>query len=69
VGKPAEAFPDGLICCSVKANSHIAILRTMAGAGMGFDVVSRGEIVRVLKAGAEPSRVVFAGVGKTDDEM
>jgi diaminopimelate decarboxylase len=67
--KLAAAFPDALICYSVKANSSLSILRTMSGVGSGFDVVSGGEIYRVLKIGGDPSKVVFAGVGKTDNEL
>jgi len=58
-----------LICYSVKANSNISILGLLAGAGCGFDIVSGGELYRALKAGAAPSKVVFAGVGKTPDEI
>lgn len=63
----AEAEP--LVCYSVKANGNLGILRTMAEAGSGFDVVSGGELYRVLKAAGDPARTVFAGVGKTDDEL
>jgi diaminopimelate decarboxylase len=63
----AEAQP--LICYSVKANSNLAILKIMAAAGAGFDVVSGGELYRALKAGAEPKKIVFAGVGKTQEEI
>jgi diaminopimelate decarboxylase len=65
----AFAWADPMICYSVKACSNLAVLRLMAGEGAGFDVVSGGEIQRVLKAGGDPSRVVFAGVGKTDEEI
>lgn len=58
-----------LICYSVKANSNLSILRLLGEAGAGFDIVSAGELARVLRAGADPSRVVFSGVGKTADEM
>jgi diaminopimelate decarboxylase len=54
---------------SVKANSNLALLRRLAGLGAGFDVVSGGELLRVLRAGADPSLVVFAGVGKTAAEL
>jgi diaminopimelate decarboxylase len=57
------------ICYSVKACGNINILRFMAEAGSGFDVVSGGELYRVLQAGGEASKVVYAGVGKTDAEM
>lgn len=58
-----------LICYSVKANSSLRILRLLGEAGAGFDIVSAGELARVLRAGADPSRVVFSGVGKTAEEM
>ena len=60
---------DTSICYSVKACGNINILRFMAAAGSGFDVVSGGELYRVLQAGGDPSRVVYAGVGKTDAEI
>jgi len=66
-----EAF-DGaphMICYAVKANSTLAILSLLARAGSGFDIVSGGELYRVVKAGGDPARVVFSGVGKTDEEM
>jgi diaminopimelate decarboxylase len=65
----AFAGIDHLICCSVKANGNLALLRAMANAGAGFDVVSGGELYRVLRAGADPARCVFAGVGKTREEI
>jgi len=58
-----------LICYSVKANSNLAILSLLARAGSGFDVVSGGELERVRKAGGKPSKCVFAGVGKTEEEI
>lgn len=58
-----------LICYSVKANSNLTILRLLGQAGAGFDIVSAGELARVLRAGADPSRVVFSGVGKTAGEI
>jgi diaminopimelate decarboxylase len=58
-----------LICYSVKANSHLRILRLLRQAGAGFDVVSGGELARVVKAGANPGQVVFSGVGKTPEEI
>jgi len=58
-----------LICYAVKANSNLAVLRTFAQAGCGFDIVSQGELARVLAAGGDPGKVVFSGVGKTRDEM
>lgn len=57
------------IMYSVKANSNLAIVNLLARLGAGFDVVSGGELLRVIAAGAEPSRVVFSGVGKTDAEI
>jgi len=66
-----EAFSgvDHLVCFSVKANSNLAVLRAFVREGSGFDIVSGGELHRVLKAGADPRKVVFSGVGKTRDEM
>jgi diaminopimelate decarboxylase len=60
---------DTTICYSVKACGNINILRFMAEAGSGFDIVSGGELYRVLQAGGDPSQTVFAGVGKTDAEI
>jgi diaminopimelate decarboxylase len=60
---------DHLICYAVKANSNRAILKLLAGAGAGFDIVSGGELFRVIKAGADPKRVTFAGVGKNRHEI
>ncbi len=58
-----------LLCYSVKANSNVRILRLLREAGAGFDIVSGGELARVLKAGADPHQVVFSGVGKTVAEI
>src|SRR4051794_31034041 len=58
-----------LVCYSVKANSNLAVLRSLIALGAGVDTVSRGEIFRALKAGADPPKVVFSGVGKRDDEI
>ncbi len=58
-----------LVCYAMKANSNLAVLQTFARAGCGFDIVSAGELARVLAAGGDPSRVVFSGVGKTAAEM
>ncbi|MEJ5211618.1 MAG: diaminopimelate decarboxylase [Burkholderiales bacterium] len=58
-----------LVCYAVKANSNLAILNLFARLGAGFDIVSGGELKRVLAAGGDPSRVVFSGVGKTEAEM
>jgi diaminopimelate decarboxylase len=66
-----RAFADTphLICYAVKANSSLAILNLFAGLGAGFDIVSGGELARVLAASGDPGKVVFSGVGKTTDEM
>ncbi len=58
-----------LVCYAVKANSNIAVLNVMARLGSGFDIVSKGELLRVLEAGGDPKKVVFSGVGKTSDEI
>lgn len=58
-----------LICYAVKANSNIAILNLLARLGSGFDIVSIGEMERVLKAGGEANKIVFSGVGKREDEI
>src|ERR1043166_7302157 len=58
-----------LVCFSVKSNSNLAVLRAFAKEGSGFDIVSGGELFRVLKAGADPAKVVFSGVGKTGAEI
>jgi diaminopimelate decarboxylase len=60
---------DHLICYAVKANSNLAVLRALAQAGTGFDIVSGGELYRVVHAGGDPRRCVFSGVGKTRDEI
>jgi len=60
---------DHFICYSVKANSNGAILKLLADAGVGFDIVSGGELYRVLKAGGDPKRCAFAGVGKSKEEI
>jgi len=60
---------DALVCYAVKANSNIAILNLFAGMGAGFDVVSGGELARVLAAGGSPGKVIFSGVGKSAAEM
>src|SRR5438876_2263804 len=66
-----EAFQGvpHLICYAVKANSNINILRRFAEWGTGFDIVSGGELFRVLRAGGSPEKVIFSGVGKTADEI
>ncbi|WP_028241438.1 diaminopimelate decarboxylase [Stutzerimonas azotifigens] len=58
-----------LVCFAVKANSNLGVLNVLARLGAGFDIVSRGELERVLAAGGEPGRIVFSGVGKTRDDM
>ncbi|MFT0211342.1 diaminopimelate decarboxylase [Pseudomonas sp. F1_0610] len=60
---------SAMVCFSVKANSNLAVLNVLARLGSGFDIVSRGELERVLAAGGKPERVVFSGVGKTVDDM
>ncbi len=65
----ALAGRDHLICYAMKANSNLAVLQTFAQAGCGFDIVSGGELERVLAAGGDPAKVVFSGVGKTRAEM
>jgi diaminopimelate decarboxylase len=57
------------ICYAVKANSNLAILELLAQAGAGFDIVSGGELFRVLQAAADPAKVIFSGVGKTSEEI
>src|SRR5712692_4591815 len=57
---------DHLICYAMKALSNISILKLFASMGSGFDIVSGGELRRCIVAGAEPKRIVFSGVGKTD---
>ena len=70
-----EAFDNAfaqqphLVCYAVKTNSNLAVLQTLAQAGAGFDIVSGGELARVLKAGGEGRKVVFSGVGKSEAEM
>lgn len=63
-----EGVPH-LVCFAVKANSNLAVLNLLARKGAGFDIVSGGELERVLAAGGEPSRIVFSGLGKTAAEM
>ena len=60
---------DHLVCYAMKANSSLAVLQTFVDAGCGFDIVSGGELARALAAGADPSTIVFSGVGKTRAEM
>lgn len=65
----ALADVDHLVCYAVKANSNLAVLQTLARLGAGFDIVSGGELQRVLRAGGDAGKVVFSGVGKTEDEI
>ena len=65
----ALAGREHLVCYAVKANSNIAVLNVLARLGSGFDIVSSGELQRVLKAGGDPSKIVFSGVGKQANEM
>ena len=73
--KTFESFKQGLlksdhlICFAVKANSNIAILNLFASLGAGFDIVSGGELERVIYAGGDPQKIVFSGVGKTEPEI
>jgi diaminopimelate decarboxylase len=66
-----QAFGDQahLICYAVKANSNLAVLNVLARLGSGFDIVSLGELERVIAAGGEPHKIVFSGVGKREDEI
>ena len=65
----AVADHPHLICYAVKANSNLAVLNVLARLGSGFDIVSGGELARVIEAGGDPAKVVFSGVGKTATEM
>src|ERR1041385_9448088 len=60
---------DHLICFAMKSNSNLAVLRVLANLGSGFDIVSGGELKRVIAAGGDPRKCVFAGVGKTEEEI
>jgi diaminopimelate decarboxylase len=60
---------DHLVCYAVKSNSNLSLLRALANLGSGFDIVSAGELQRVIAAGGDPRRCVFAGVGKTESEI
>jgi diaminopimelate decarboxylase len=60
---------DHLVCYAVKANSNLAVLNVLARLGSGFDIVSKGELARVLKAGGDAKKVVFSGVGKKSEEI
>lgn len=65
----AFAGQDHLICYAVKANSNIAILNLLSRLGSGFDIVSGGELQRVIKAGGDPQKTVFSGIGKSNEEI
>jgi diaminopimelate decarboxylase len=65
----ACAGRDALVCYAMKANSNLAVVDLLARAGAGFDIVSGGELLRVIAAGGDPGKVIFSGVGKTVDEM
>ena len=65
----ALADCDHLVCYAVKANSNLAVLDVLARMGAGFDIVSLGELERVVTAGGDPAKIVFSGVGKTSAEM
>jgi diaminopimelate decarboxylase len=65
----ALAGVEHLVCFAVKSNSNVAVLRTLAQLGSGFDIVSGGELHRVIAAGGNPRRCAFAGVGKTEEEI
>ncbi|MFA9419172.1 MAG: diaminopimelate decarboxylase [Gammaproteobacteria bacterium] len=65
----ALAGRDHLVCYAVKANSNLAVLNVLARLGSGFDIVSGGELQRVLAAGGEPDKIVFSGVGKLPQEI
>ncbi len=65
----ACAGRDALVCYAMKANSNLAVLDLLARRGAGFDIVSGGELLRVLAAGGDPQKVIFSGVGKSVDEM
>ena len=60
---------DALVCYAMKANSNLAVLGTFADLGAGFDIVSGGELARVIAAGGDPRKVIFSGVGKREDEI
>jgi diaminopimelate decarboxylase len=60
---------DHLICFSMKVNSNLSVLRTLANLGAGFDIVSGGELQRIIAAGGDPRKCIFAGVGKTEGEI
>src|ERR1700691_6188351 len=65
----AFADVDALICYALKANSNQAVIATLARLGAGADVVSEGELLRARSAGIPPKKIMFSGVGKTEDEL
>jgi diaminopimelate decarboxylase len=67
--KNARGADSALICYSVKSNSNLAVLQLLHRLGSGFDIVSGGELLRVIAAGGDPAKVIFSGVGKTREEM
>ncbi len=67
--RQALAGCDHLVCYAVKANSNLAVLNVLARLGAGFDIVSGGELERVIAAGGDPAKIVFSGVGKKPGEM
>ena len=66
--KALDGIPH-LTCFAVKANSNLAVLNVLARLGSGFDIVSGGELTRVLRAGGDPSKIIFSGLGKTETEI
>jgi diaminopimelate decarboxylase len=66
--QPLSGLPH-LICFAVKANSNLAVLNVLARLGAGFDIVSGGELERVVRAGGDPAKVIFSGLGKTEEEI
>jgi diaminopimelate decarboxylase len=67
--KHGRGDDKALVCYSVKSNSNLAVLNVLGQLGSGFDIVSGGELLRVLAAGGSPRKVIFSGVGKSRDEM
>jgi diaminopimelate decarboxylase len=67
--REAFAAVDPVICYSVKANSNLSLLKVLNSEGSSFDIVGGGELYRIREAGADATRVIFAGVGKTDEEI
>jgi diaminopimelate decarboxylase len=67
----AQSFKsvDPLICFATKANTNLSILKILGKLGAGADVVSAGELLKAIKAGISPNKIVFSGVGKTEDEL